>query len=144
MKTHNQLLFMKKESKRFSFKSWLFLASMIIICQNFLKRYSRIQGPRTLHSKLQKKQLSSMHITACFHNCNNFFNRFILWSTSFTAIVFKKSLCSFVCSMYTFTKEVMCRLGYLMTIKSCMQETSSIHKDLSKKKRFTCFGFPTR
>ena len=35
------------------------------------------KGPRTLQLKLQKKQLSSIHTTAFFHNCNDFFNSFI-------------------------------------------------------------------
>ena len=35
------------------------------------------KGPRTLHTKLQNMQLSSIHTTNFFHYCNNFFNTFL-------------------------------------------------------------------
>ena len=37
------------------------------------------KSPRTLHMKLEKIQLSSIHTTIFFHNCNNSFNRFIIY-----------------------------------------------------------------
>ena len=35
------------------------------------------RGPHTLHTKLHKIQLSSLHTTTFCHNCSNFFNSFI-------------------------------------------------------------------
>ena len=34
-----------------------------------------VKGPRTLQLKLQEKQLSSIHTTTFFHNCNEFFRK---------------------------------------------------------------------
>ena len=53
------------------------------------------KGPRTLHTKLQKMQLSSIHTTTFCHNCNDFFNSFI-YGQRFSRL-FEKNLCSFVC-----------------------------------------------
>ena len=35
-------------------------------------------GPHTLHTKMQKIQLSSIHTTTFFHNCNDNFNSFYM------------------------------------------------------------------
>ena len=37
----------------------------------------QFKGPPTLHTKLQKMQLCSIHITTFVHHCNDFFNCFI-------------------------------------------------------------------
>ena len=56
-------------------------------------------GPRTLHMKLRKMQLSALHTKIFFNNCNDFFNSF-LYEQRFCHRLFQKNLCSFVCSVY--------------------------------------------
>ena len=51
------------------------------------------KGPRTLHTTLQKMQLSSIHTSTCCHNCNNFFNSSI-YGQRFFRQMFTVFLCS--------------------------------------------------
>ena len=45
----------------------------------------------SLHTKLEKMQLSSIHTTIFLHNCNNFFSRFIIYmDNNFHNNVFRK------------------------------------------------------
>ena len=57
-----------------------------------------ISGPRTLHTKLQKMQLSFIHTTTFYHNCNDFFNSF-LYGQQFLQRFFQKDLCENLCSV---------------------------------------------
>ena len=59
--------------------------------------YSVVKDPRTLHTKLQKMQLSSIHTTTFFTTAM-FFPQFFIWATIFSP-TFLESLCSFVCSV---------------------------------------------
>ena len=56
-----------------------------------LTKYSMFvyYGPRSLHTKLQKMQLSSIHTTIFFHNCNDFFHSF-LYVQRFSCRLFSK------------------------------------------------------
>ena len=54
-----------------------------------------VQGPLILHRELKNMQLSFIHTTGIFHNCNNFFHRFI-YRQRFSQQFFQKSLCSVV------------------------------------------------
>ena len=44
------------------------------------------KGPRTLHTKLQKNQLSSIHTTTFFSKLQHVFQQFYIWLTIFTTI----------------------------------------------------------
>ena len=50
------------------------------------------KDPRTLQLKLQKKQLSSIHTTTFFHNCNDFFNSFVYGQRFLQQFFSEKSL----------------------------------------------------
>ena len=57
------------------------------------------KGPRTLHTKLQKMQLLSIHTTT-------FFTTVILYEQQFFSPNFLKNLCSFVCTVQG--RDVVC------------------------------------
>mgnify|MGYP001800253250 CR=1 FL=1 len=56
--------------------------SAVLVCSTFWLLYylqycHAYKDPLRLHTKLPKMQLSSIHTTTMFHNCNNFFDSFI-------------------------------------------------------------------
>ena len=51
-----------------------------------------IKAPSTLHTKLQKMQLSSIHTMTFFHNCYDFFNSCIYRQQSWNDFLAEKSL----------------------------------------------------
>ena len=69
----------------------LFCVEGVLPCPVLVLSY---KGPRKLQLKLQKKQLSSIHITTFSPKCNTFLNSFT-WTTIFT-MIFYKNRCEIV------------------------------------------------
>ena len=51
---------------------YLFEKTMIVFCYTCAISTLSDKGPCTVHTKLQRMQLSPIHTTIFFHNCNNF------------------------------------------------------------------------
>ena len=57
-------------------------------------------SPCTLHTKLQKEQLCSIHTTTYFHNCNDFSTVFFYMSNDFLSDLFLRKIFAVLCKVY--------------------------------------------
>ena len=67
-----------------NFQDWINPFTLVV-------QFIKIKGPRTLHTKLQKMQLSSIHTTIFFSKLQQFFNNFFMWATIFSLTFIVKS-----------------------------------------------------